>query len=432
MADPVRVFVSHHHSPEEDAFTARLVADLEAAGADVWVDTSGIPSGSFVAKISEGLEGRQWLVLVMTPASLGSPWVRREVEAALSEHTAGRMLGVVPFVMQPCREQDIPVLWRTLHRYDSTRDYQGAVGGLLRVFGLVVPARQPESLIPSVPPPTTSAPSSFPPDRFPPRLATLGYQAKVINGVEIILPPMCNVPAGEFLLGSDPSQDKASEDTEKPQHWVTLPEFQIARYPVTVAEYACFVRAGHAEPREVLSIGWKKQLAQRVDHPVVNIKWRDAVTYAAWLAKQTGQPWRLPSEAEWEKAARWDLATRTARIYPWGGRFDKSYANAARSVGKTTPVGSYASGSSPCGAQDMAGNVFEWTNTLQKPYPYTSSDWREAPNSIRVRVMRGGSWKDIAEHTRAAYRYGYSALGAGFSLDDVGFRVVLATPIQAV
>src|SRR5215471_1301103 len=82
MAEKIGVFVSHHHSPEEDAFTARLVADLEAAGADVWVDTSGITSDDFVKKISEGLAGRQWLVLVMTPAALASPWVQREVNVA--------------------------------------------------------------------------------------------------------------------------------------------------------------------------------------------------------------------------------------------------------------------------------------------------------------------------------------------------------------
>jgi hypothetical protein len=102
MADPVRVFVSHHHSPTEDAFTARLVADLKAAGADVWVDDEGITSDDFVRKISEGLEGRQWLILVMTPASVASHWVQREVNTALNEHTAGRMLGVLPFVMTRC------------------------------------------------------------------------------------------------------------------------------------------------------------------------------------------------------------------------------------------------------------------------------------------------------------------------------------------
>src|SRR5690349_15604649 len=105
MAGQVRVFVSHHHSPEEDVFTARLVSDLEAAGADVWVDTGQIASGNFVRKINEGLAGRQWLVLVMTPQSLASRWVQEEVDAALHQVHGGRMLGVIPIIATACQER---------------------------------------------------------------------------------------------------------------------------------------------------------------------------------------------------------------------------------------------------------------------------------------------------------------------------------------
>jgi hypothetical protein len=139
MSGPVRVFVSHHHSPQEDAFTARLVADLDAVGADVWVDAAGITSGSFVAKISEGLAHRQSLVLVMTPASLASQWVRLEVDIAIAEQRAGRMLGVIPFVMLPCKDTDIPHLWRTFQRYDATKNYEAARDGVLRALGLSLP-----------------------------------------------------------------------------------------------------------------------------------------------------------------------------------------------------------------------------------------------------------------------------------------------------
>ncbi|HEY7093838.1 MAG TPA: toll/interleukin-1 receptor domain-containing protein [Ktedonobacterales bacterium] len=110
MPEQIRVFVSHHHSLEEDAFTARLVADLEAAGADVWMDDVRITSDDFIKKINEGLAGRQWLVLVMTPDSLRSPWVQAEVNAALLQVRQGRMLGVIPLVAQPCNEADIPPL----------------------------------------------------------------------------------------------------------------------------------------------------------------------------------------------------------------------------------------------------------------------------------------------------------------------------------
>lgn len=110
MADTVRVFVSHHHSRDEDAFTARLVADLQAAGADVWVDTSGIMSDDFVKRINEGLAGRQWLVLVMTPDALKSQWVQAEVNAALHQLRSGHMLGVIPVVAMACNEREVPPL----------------------------------------------------------------------------------------------------------------------------------------------------------------------------------------------------------------------------------------------------------------------------------------------------------------------------------
>jgi hypothetical protein len=150
MADPVRVFVSHHHSPYEDAFTARLVGDLKAAGVDVWVDDEGITSGDFVRKISEGLAGRQWLVLVTTPDALQSPWVRTEVDTALAEVTARRMLGVIPFVITPANEHDMPLLWRNLHRYDATAGYEPARDRLLQTL------RMTASPFPTHYPPTTA------------------------------------------------------------------------------------------------------------------------------------------------------------------------------------------------------------------------------------------------------------------------------------
>jgi hypothetical protein len=149
MAEKTDVFVSHHHSPEEDAFTARLVADLEAAGADVWVDYQGISSGSFIEKINDGLSNRQWLILVMTPAALGSPWVRDEVNAALHQVKIGRMRDVIPFVMTPCDEVLIPPLWAQLHRYNATRGYEVARDGLLRAFGISLPTATAASKSPT-------------------------------------------------------------------------------------------------------------------------------------------------------------------------------------------------------------------------------------------------------------------------------------------
>ena len=227
------------------------------------------------------------------------------------------------------------------------------------------------------------------PTHTTPRLADLAFAASVVRregtSVEVIVPPVCDIPAGPFLMGSDPKLDSGAYDTEKPQHQVTLAAFQIARYPVTVAEYACYQR----------TLG-KSVATDELDHPVVNVSWHNAMAYAAWLAKTTGQPWRLPTEAEWEKAARWDAANRHSRIYPWGDAFDKVRCNTSESgKGGTTPVGSYPSGASPCGAQEMAGNVWEWTSSAFKSYPYDASDGRERADSTDNRVLRGGSWGSV-------------------------------------
>lgn len=256
------------------------------------------------------------------------------------------------------------------------------------------------------------------PDRFPPRLAQLGFSAHKHEGVAFIVPPVCAVLAGEFLMGSDKRRDSQAYDNELPQHRLNLAAFSIARFPVTVAEYACFVETGQRQLQQ-----WASQL-QKPDHPVTYGSWDDAVAYAAWLAARTGQPWRLPTEAEWEKAARWDARAGVARLYPWGDTFDQSRANTRESGrGDTTAVGSYPSGASPWGAEEMAGNAWEWTHSLIRPYPYTGSDGREVANSTDNRVLRGGSWYNLQQDARAAVR---DHLRPGILSGNIGFRLAVA------
>jgi formylglycine-generating enzyme required for sulfatase activity len=172
---------------------------------------------------------------------------------------------------------------------------------------------------------------------------------------------------------------------------------------VTVAEYACAVRA-RAVPKPpegtLFPIEWEAQLA-RVDCPVVCVAWRDALAYAAWLAGLTGQGWRVPTEAEWEKAAR----GTDGRIYPWGDDWEPRLANTSDGgpMG-VLPVGSYPTGASPCGALDMAGTVWEWTSSLYEPYLYIADDGRERWDAAGFRVLRGGSWNYPPEGARMARR----------------------------
>ena len=136
------------------------------------------------------------------------------------------------------------------------------------------------------------------------------------------------------------------------------------------------------------------------NHPVVNVSWNDAVAYCEWAGG------RLPTEAEWEKAASWDDARKEKRRYPWGKDFDANKCNSAESkIGDTTPVGKYSpQGDSPYGVSDMAGNVWEWCSSLYRNYPYRADDGREAMPSGDLRVLRGGSWRSNRSGVRAACR----------------------------
>ena len=242
---------------------------------------------------------------------------------------------------------------------------------------------------------------------MPARLANLNFQGVNPSGTPAIVPPLITIPGGPFLMGSDKAKDSQAYDDELPQHRVEVSTFQIAKYPVTVAEYALAVRAKAVrEPSD-----WASQ-QQHADHPVVSVSWNDAVAYITWLISATGQRgWRLPTEAEWEKAARWDPRANTSRIYPWGDSFDKARCNTRESgIGTTSPVGSYPasdarrSGASPFGVEEMAGNVWEWTGSVFKPYPYIMNDGREDSKSTGNRTLRGGSWYINARFARAAFR----------------------------
>ena len=167
---------------------------------------------------------------------------------------------------------------------------------------------------------------------------------------------------------------------------------------------------------------------------MVSVAWYDALTYCDWLSGMLRRPITLPSEAQWEKAARGD---HDAREYPWGDTFEPGRCNSRElDLQDTTPVGIFPAGASPYGALDMAGNVWEWTRSLwgrdlREPdvrYPYRSEDGREnveADRGIR-RVLRGGAFHNEASFVRCAYRARVDPLG---QYRDFGFRVV-ASPIH--
>jgi len=232
---------------------------------------------------------------------------------------------------------------------------------------------------------------------------------------------LVRVPAGEFLMGSADGAADAKED-EKPQHTMRLPEYLIGKHPVTVAQYRLFVQAtGYPEAASEAISG------EHDDHPVVCVDWPAALAFCDWASDVSGQRVRLPSEAEWEKAARWDETTGHARIYPWGDRWDARRCNSreARLAG-TTPVGRYSPlGDSPCGCADMAGNVWEWTRSVYAPYPYDPMDGRESivAGDDLPRAVRGGSFYVDGRSVRCAVRAAYAPFTSW--LITIGFRVVV-------
>ncbi|HET6370216.1 MAG TPA: formylglycine-generating enzyme family protein [Nitrospiria bacterium] len=212
---------------------------------------------------------------------------------------------------------------------------------------------------------------------------------------KIIEQKMIRIPAGSFIMGNDgrPTTEGPGDLDETPKHRASTGAYYIDKYEVTNAHYKRFVDAtGHPPP-----IHWRNGTYPpgKANHPVVYVSWYDAKTFCEWNGK------RLPTEAEWEKAAR----GTDGRHFPWGNRFDPKRANTPQywlsrglkpEDGDTMPVGSFENGKSPFGLYDMAGNVYEWVENWYKPYP-----GNQYPNPFygeRDKILRGGSWYDCLSY----------------------------------
>ena len=238
------------------------------------------------------------------------------------------------------------------------------------------------------------------------------------------LKEMVYIPSGEFPMGTDESLSN-----EGPPHTVHLDAFYIDRYPVTNEEYKRFVDATDY-PVPCYEVDWVDTCRYNWDpdtrtppenkekHPVVLVSWEDARAYAAWAGK------RLPTEAEWERAAR----STDGRRWPWGDEFVQGRCNSKESgVGGTTPVGKYSvAGDSPDGVGDMVGNVWEWTGTLFRPYPYDADDGRESQEASGWRVLRGGSWQNDLDRARCTARLD----GDFLFFNNVGFRCAVSAEMS--
>lgn len=204
------------------------------------------------------------------------------------------------------------------------------------------------------------------------------------------------VPAGPFWMGAHP-EDKMAFGDEKPYHQVNLEGFRLGKYPVTNQQFELFVKDTGYEVHSHC----QKELVDKTksDCPVRWVYWSNVVAFCEWASQKTGEKIYLPTEAEWEKGAR----GTDGRVYPWGMSWEEGRCNSTRTgIRATTPVTRYSGGVSPYGVWDMAGNVWEWTNSWFMPYP----NHKIADNIYgqKYRVLRGGSWVGRVELLRSSFR----------------------------
>ncbi len=250
-------------------------------------------------------------------------------------------------------------------------------------------------------------------------------------------PAMVDVDAGVFLMGTSEDNIKLLQlkesdwayewsdnelfTAEQPQHPVHLPAFEIAKFPVTNSEYHQFIwDVGHRLPRDWIGFTFRDDTE---NHPVSCVSKIDAEAYIEWFNQKSGMNFRLPTEAEWERAAR----GTDGRIFPWGNTFDPWRCNTAESLKKgTTPVGSYSpGGDSSSGASDMVGNVWEWTQSPFLPYPYDPHGSAEDFKARGRYVVRGGAWYYTRKLARCTAREG---ILANYVSPSIGFRLARSLP----
>lgn len=441
-----KIFISYRRDDSE-AITGRIYDRLVSVFGEgnVFQDVDDIPPGVDFRKYLQDqiavcdvvlvVIGQRWVSIKDKQGRrrlhVAADFVRIEVEFALQQ---GKL--VVPVLVDNAAMPDPSALPDTLHDLcyrnaspvrhnpDFNHDMRRLIEGIQRVAGSMLPS------------PAAPAPE-------PPPLDELAAQVRAIIGAPF---EWCAVPAGPFWMGSDRRKDKRAFADEPELHQVTLPGFAIAKYPITYAQFQTFVAAkdGFHDPRwwEGLAAdaAHKKRPGDQAwkiaTHPRENVSWYAAIAFCRWLSwrvleargvnplsamdllKPATWPVRLPTEAEWEKAAR----GTDGRIWPWGNDFDVSKCNTEEAgIGRTTPVDGYPAGASPYGVWDMSGNVWEWClSEWTDPYQHKLVGEIDI-TSNNSRVLRGGSW--ASNYTRAACRGGNVPTLVDFS---IGFRCALS------
>ncbi len=403
MNRPLRVFLCH--SSTDKPAVRELYKKLRAEPwIQPWLDEEELyPGQDWNMEIEKAVEAADAIIVCLTKGSITKEgYVQRELRIVLdfADYKPEGTLYLMPVRLEECEPPRRLRPWQYADYFEGQQDR-----GLQRL--LVSLKRRADSIgleFESSAVAQVSNPKKLSPKK-PSQLASLTYvpspTSTLSNGMTVIY-----VPAGEFIMGAG-----------KEQHIVDIPyDYWMAQFPVTNAQYSQFKKIDFDKGKE--------------DYPVVNVSWYDAMNCCQWLNKLLKKEFpsdfvlRLPTEAEWEKAAR----GVDGREYPWGNEFDKRCCNTRESnIGVTVPVGSYSpQGDSPYGCSDMAGNICEWTLSTLKVYPYKYDDGRESVNTFSDRVQRGGSFFSTKEFARCFVRT--DDFITDFN-ETVGFRICLAPPL---
>lgn len=438
---PLRVFLCHssNDKPAVRELYQKLCAE---AWIHPWLDEEELyPGQNWNFEIEKAVEAADVIIVCLSKGSTTKEgYVQREIRVALdyAEYKPESTLYIIPVRLEECEPPHRLRVWQYADYFEGQRErgfqrllvsLKRRADGLGLIFGEPAPKTEETPVIERQIAEKTLQPVSDsqakleekkpvigPPKPIP--VATSPNKITLSNGMEFM-----RVPAGKFLMGS--KANYLASDGEKPQHNVDIPyDYWMVRFPITNELYNAYVKSkGSKHPGS----DWEK----KSDHPVVNISWKNAMAYCGWLNDviknelPSSLVLRLPTEAEWEKAAR----GTDEREYPWGDEFDKNKCNTSEGgKGNTTSAGFYSpGGDSPYGCADMAGNVWEWTHSLMKKYPYKVDDGREDERASGTRVLRGGSFNNNWGDARCACRYD---LVINYIYRRNGFRVVVAPAIS--
>jgi formylglycine-generating enzyme required for sulfatase activity len=444
-----QVFISYASDKIKSTTSDRQVANqicsaLESKGIGCWIAHRDIlPGDEWLNAIIDAVQGSKLIVLVFSANTEESDWVKDEVKIALD-----KKIKIIPIRIEDVSPQEaLRILkfrcqWMDAFTPPLGKHIESLVKIVSRHLGLepVIPVKKeklkekPEAdqVKPAAreikPVKEDKKETSDMPGDVKKVIPTAhkvdknknGYwEAYYQDGIVMVY-----IPPGEFMMGQTDEEKKwlitkvgreeynSYYTNEIPLHKVYLDGYWIGKYEVTFAQYDRYCNETKIEKPD--DEGWGRE-----NRPVIIISWDGAAAYCDWLSQKIGLKFKLPTEAQWEKAARGN----DQRKYPWGSREpDKNLANFSGNIDKTTPVDSYPAGASPYGLLDMAGNVWEWCSDWYEADYYKISPQKKpvGPNSGSLRVVRGGSWSSFAGYLRCAYRGGS---GPSYRDDDLGFRL---------